>query len=75
MADELLDVLLNLRAKFFVRADEQTEKLAQELSDWAVLDVLTSTVRQDSAIICQYFNYRSDEAKTAKTVLKSEARC
>ena len=39
MADKLFDVLLNLRAKFFVRADEKSKKLTEELSDWAILNV------------------------------------
>ena len=48
MADKLFDVLLNLRAKFFVRADEKSKKLTEELSDWAILNVLSSSMRQNS---------------------------
>ena len=55
MADQLLDVLLNLRAKFFVRTDEQAEKLAEELGDGTVLDVLTGAMRQDSRIKSPHF--------------------
>ena len=50
VADQFFDVFLNLRAKFFVRTDEQAQQLTEELSDWAILDVLAGAVRQNPGI-------------------------
>ncbi len=47
VADQLLDVLLDLRAEFFVRTNEKSQKLTQELRHRTVLNVLASSVRQN----------------------------
>ena len=50
VADQFLDVFLNLRAKFFVRANKEAQQLTEELSDGAILDVLAGTVRKNTGI-------------------------
>ena len=50
VADQLLDVFLDLGAEFLVRTNEKSQKLTQELRHRAVLNVLACSVRQNSGV-------------------------